>query len=86
MAEITTKNLQMVSHFICNALDINMLDDDIVLYIGSDETSTNIQAIIEWIEGQEEIPDGDRMDMAMELRDRLADLLFEFESAIRVWR
>ncbi len=86
MPEITPKTLQMVSHFICNALDINMLDDDIVLYIGSDESSTNIQAIIEWIEGQEEIPDGDRMEMAMELRDRLADLLFEFESAIRVWR
>ena len=86
MAEITHQTLQMVSHFICNALDINMLDDDIVLYIGSDEAGSNIQAIIEWIEGQEEIPDGSRMDMALELRDRLADLLFEFESAIRVWR
>ena len=86
MAEITHQTLQMVSHFICNALDINMLDDDIVLYIGSDEAGSNIQAIIEWIEGQEEIPDGSRMDMALELRDRLADLLFEFESASRVWR
>jgi hypothetical protein len=86
MAEITHKTLQMVSHFLCNALNINMLDDDIVLYIGSDAAGTNIQAIIEWIEGQDDIPDSSRMEMALELRDRLADLLFEFESAIRVWR
>ena len=86
MTEITHQTLQMVSHFICNALNINMLDDDIVLYIGSDEVGSNIQAIIEWIEGQEDIPDGTRMEMALELRDRLADLLFEFETAIRVWR
>lgn len=86
MAEITHKTLQMVSHFLCNALNINMLDDDIVLYIGSDAAGTNIQAIIEWIEGQDDIPDASRMEMALELRDRLADLLFEFESAIRIWR
>ena len=86
MTEITHQTLQMVSHFICNAMNINMLDDDIVLYIGSDEAGSNIQAIIEWIEGQEDIPDGTRMEMALELRDRLADLLFEFETAIRVWR
>ena len=86
MPEITHKTLQMVSHFICDALNINMLDNDIVLYIGSDEAGTNIQAIIEWIEGQDEIPDGTRMEMAMTLRDRLAELLFEFETAIREWR
>jgi hypothetical protein len=86
MTEITHQTLQMVSHFICNAMNINMLDDDIVLYIGSDEAGSNLQAIIEWIEGQEDIPDGSRMEMALELRDRLADLLFEFETAIRVWR
>jgi len=86
MTEITHQTLQMVSHFICNAMNINMLVDDIVLYIGSDEAGSNLQAIIEWIEGQEDIPDGSRMEMALELRDRLADLLFEFETAIRVWR
>ena len=57
MTEITHQTLQMVSHFICNAMNINMLDDDIVLYIGSDEAGSNLQAIIEWIEGQEDIPD-----------------------------
>ncbi len=86
MAEITVRTVQMVSHYICNTLNIEMLDDDIVLYIGSDEADTNIEAITEWISGQEDLPDGSRMDMAIELRDRLANLLYEFETAIRVWR
>ena len=86
MTEISVRTVQMVSHFICNALYIEMLEDDIVLYIGSDEADTNIEAITEWISGQEDLPDGSRLDMAIELRDRLRDLLYEFESAIRVWR
>ena len=86
MTEINVRTVQMVSHFICNALNIQMLDDDIVLYVGSDETDTNIEAIAEWISGQEDLPDGTRLEMAIELRDRLTDLLYEFESAIRVWR
>lgn len=86
MKQVTPKDLQMISHVMCTALNIDMQDDDIVLYIGADDATSNIEAIVQWIEGQEDLPDGTRMDIAIALRDRLSDVLFEVESAIRVWR
>ena len=86
MKQVTPKDLQMISHVMCTALNIDMQDDDIVLYIGADDATSNIDAIVQWIEGQEDLPDGSRMDIAIALRDRLSDVLFEVESAIRVWR
>lgn len=86
MKQVTPKDLQMISHVMCTALNIDMQDDDIVLYIGADDATSNIEAIVQWIEEQEAIPSGSRMEIALALRDRLADVLFEIESAIRVSR
>jgi hypothetical protein len=34
--QVTPKDLQMISHVMCTALNIDMQDDDIVLCIGAD--------------------------------------------------
>lgn len=83
MNKVTPQSVQLVSHYLCNTLGIDMNADDLVLFIGSDDASSNGDAIKEWIAGQSDLSTNSRKGMAIELRDRLSDLLFELESAIR---
>jgi hypothetical protein len=62
---------------------IDMAEDDLVLFIGNDEAANNGDAIRDWIAGQDGLPSDSRREMAIELRDRLQDVLFDIETAIR---
>jgi len=73
----------MVSHHLCHVFGIDMAQDDLVLFIGNDEVTNNGDAIRHWIAGQDGLPSDSRRDMAIELRDRLRDVLFDIETAIR---
>ncbi len=83
MTSVTPKTLQMVSHYLCNMFGIDMAEDDLVLFIGNDEAANNGDAIRHWIAGQDGLPDDSRRDLAIELRDRLRDVLFDIETALR---
>ena len=83
MSNVTPQSLQMVSHYLCNTFGIDMAEDDLVLFIGSDKANNNGDAIREWITGQDGLPNNSRREMAIALRDRLRDVLFDIESAIR---
>jgi hypothetical protein len=73
----------MVSHHLCHVFGIDMAADDLVLFIGNDEATNNGDAIRDWIAGQDGLQNNSRREMAIELRDRLRDVLFDIESAIR---
>ena len=83
MSNVTPQSLQMVSHYLCNMFGIDMAEDDLVLFIGNDEATNNGDAIRDWITGQDGLPSESRREMAIELRDRLQDVLFEIETASR---
>ena len=83
MSNVTPQSLQMVSHYLCKTFGIDMAEDDLVLFIGSDDACNNGDAIREWIAGQDGLPSDSRREMAIALRDRLHDVLFDIESAIR---
>lgn len=83
MNKVTPRSLQMVSHHLCNVFGIDMAQDDLVLFIGNDEATNNGEAIKDWIAGQDGLPSDSRREMAIELRDRLRDVLFDIEAAIR---
>ena len=83
MSNVTPQSLQMVSHYLCNIVGIDMAEDDIVLFIGNDEATNNGDAIRDWIAGQDGLQNDSRREMAIELRDRLQDVLFDIETAIR---
>ena len=83
MNKVTPRSLQMVSHHLCHVFGIDMAQDDLVLFIGNDEATNNGDAIRDWIAGQNGLPSDSRRDMAIELRDRLRDVLFDIETAIR---
>ena len=53
MSNVTPQSLQMVSHYLCKTFGIDMAEDDLVLFIGSDDACNNGDAIREWIAGQE---------------------------------
>ncbi len=83
MNNVTPQSLQMVSHHLCHVFGIDMAEDDLVLFIGNDEATNNGDAIRDWIAGQDGLPSDSRREMAIELRDRLQDVLFDIETAIR---
>jgi len=83
MSNVTPQSLQLVSHYLCNMFGIDMAEDDLVLFIGNDEATNNGDAIRDWIAGQDGLPSDSRREMAIELRDRLQDVLFDIETAIR---
>ena len=83
MNNVTPQSLQMVSHHLCHVFGIDMAEDDLVLFIGNDEATNNGDAIRDWIAGQGGLPSDSRREMAIELRDRLQDVLFDIETAIR---
>ena len=83
MNKVTPRSLQMVAHHLCHNFGIDMNADDLVIFIGSDEVSNNGDAIKEWVAGQSDLQGELRRDIAIELRDRLSDALFELETAIR---
>ena len=83
MSNVTPQSLQIVSHYLCKTFGIDMAEDDLVLFIGSDDANNNGDAIQEWIAGQDGLPSESRREMAIALRDRLHDLLFDIESAVR---
>ena len=83
MNKVTPRSLQMVSHHLCHVFGIDMAQDDLVLFIGNDEATNNGDAIRDWIAGQNGLPSDSRREMAIELRDRLRDVLFDIETAIR---
>lgn len=83
MNNVTPQSLQMVSHHLCHVFGIDMAEDDLVLFIGNDEATNNGDAIRDWIAGQNGLPSESRREMAIELRDRLQDVLFDIETAIR---
>lgn len=83
MNRVTPQSLQMVAHHLCHVFGIDMNADDLVIFIGSDEACNNADAITEWVAGQSDIQCASRRDMAIELRNRLSDVLFELETAIR---
>ena len=83
MNNVTPKSLQIVSHHLCHVFDIDMAEDDLVLFIGNEEATNNGDAIRDWIAGQDGLPSDSRRDMAIELRDRLQGVLFDIETAIR---
>ena len=83
MSNVTRQTLQMVSHYLCNMFGFDMAEDHLVPFIGNDEATNNGDAIKDWIAGQNGLPTNTRRDMAMELRDRLRDVLFDIEIAIR---
>ena len=83
MNKVTPQSLQMVAHHLCHVFGIDMNADDLVIFIGSDEACNSVDAITEWVAGQSDIQSASRRDMAIELRDRLSDVLFELETAIR---
>ena len=82
MRNVTPQSLQMVSHYLCNMFGIDMAEDDLVLFIGNDEATNNGDAIRDWIAGQDGLPSESRREMAIELRDRLQDVLFDIETTI----
>jgi len=83
MSNVTPQALQMVSHHLCHVFGIDMAADDLVLFIGNDEATNNGDAIRDWIAGQDGLQSNSRREMAIELRDRLRDVLFDIETAIR---
>ena len=83
MNKVTPQSLQIVSHHLCHLFGIDMAEDDLVLFIGSDEATNNGDAIRDWIAGQDSLLSNSRREMAIELRDRLQDVLFDIETAIR---
>ena len=83
MNNVTPQSLQIVSHHLCHVFGIDMAEDDLVLFIGNDEATNNGDAIRDWIAGQDGLPSESRREMAIELRDRLQDVLFDIEIAIR---
>lgn len=83
MNRVTPQSLQMVAHHLCHILGIEMNADDLVIFIGSDEACNNADAITEWVAGQSDIQSATRRNMAIELRARLSDVLYELETAIR---
>ena len=83
MNNVTPQSLQMVSHHLCHVFGIDMAEDDLVLFIGNDEATNNGDAVRDWIAGQDGLPSESRREMAIELRDRLQDVLFDIETAIR---
>ena len=83
MNNVTPQSLQIVSHHLCHVFGIDMAEDDLVLFIGNDEATNNGDAIRDWIAGQDGLPCDSRREMAIELRDRLQDVLFDIETAIR---
>lgn len=83
MNKVTPQTLQMVAHHLCHIFGIDMNADDIVIFIGSDEANNNGEAIKEWVANQNDLQSAPRRDMAIELRDRLSDVLFDLETAIR---
>ncbi len=83
MNNVTPQSLQIVSHHLCHVFGIDMAEDDLVLFIGNDEATNNGDAIRDWIAGQDGLPSESRREMAIELRDRLQDVLFDIETAIR---
>ena len=83
MNKVTPQSLQIVSHHLCHVFGIDMAEDDLVLFIGNDEATNNGDAIRDWIAGQDGLPSESRREMAIELRDRLQDVLFDIETAIR---
>ena len=83
MNNVTPQSLQIVSHHLCQVFGIDMAEDDLVLFIGNDEATNNGDAIRDWIADQDGLPSDSRREMAIELRDRLQDVLFDIETAIR---
>ena len=83
MNKVTPQSLQMVAHHLCHIFGIDMNADDLVIFIGSDEAHNNGDAIKEWVASQGDLQGTSRRDLAIELRDRLSDALFELETAIR---
>lgn len=83
MNNVTPRSLQMVSHHLCHVFGIDISADDLVLFIGSDDAITNGDAIKDWITEQDGLDSDSRREVAIELRDRLRDVLFEIETAIR---
>ena len=83
MNNVTPQSLQIVSHHLCHVFGIDMAEDDLVLFIGNDKATNNGDAIRDWIAGQDGLPSESRREMAIELRDRLQDVLFDIETAIR---
>ncbi len=83
MNRVTPQSLQMVSHHLCHIFGIDMNADDLVIFIGSDDASNNDDAIKDWVASQSDLHGNSRRDMAIELRARLSDVLFELETAIR---
>ena len=83
MNNVTPQSLQIVSHHLCHVFGIDMAEDDLVLFIGNDEATNNGDAIRDWIAGQDGLPSESRREMAIELRGRLQDVLFDIETAIR---
>ena len=83
MNNVTPHSLQIVSHHLCHVFGIDMAEDDLVIFIGNDEATNNGDAIRDWIAGQDGLPSDSRREMAIELRDRLQDVLFDIETAIR---
>ena len=83
MNKVPPQSLQIVSHHLCHLFGIDMAEDDLVLFIGSDEATNNGDAIRDWIAGQDCLTSESRREMAIELRDRLQDVLFDIETAIR---
>lgn len=83
MNKVTPQSLQMVTHHLCHIFGIDMNADDLVIFIGSDDANNNGDAIKEWVASQRDLQGTSRRDLAIELRDRLSDALFELETAIR---
>ena len=83
MNRVTPRSLQMVAHHLCHIFGIDMNADDLVIFIGSDDANNNSDAIKEWVASQSDLRGTSRRDLAIELRDRLSDALFELETAIR---
>ena len=83
MNEVTPRSLQMVAHHLCHIFGIDMYADDLVIFIGSDDANNNGDAIKEWVASQGDLQGNSRRELAIELRDRLSDALFELETAIR---
>ena len=83
MNNVTPQSLQIVSHHLCHVCGIDMAEDDLVLFIGNDEATNHGDAIKDWIAGQDGVPSESRRELAIELRDRLQDVLFDIETAIR---
>ena len=83
MNNVTPQSLQIVSHHLCHVFGIDMAEDDLVLFIGNDEATNNGDAVRDWIAGQDGLPSESRREMAIELRDRLQDVLFDIETALR---